>query len=932
MAFKFNDVNLPLDERVDDLLSRLTLDEKLNMITVKHQAIDRLGIKAFQIGGEAAHGIVDRVRAETTVFPQTLGLSSTFNEQTVREAGECVGDEARGYYDLLDRATGLMMWSPTVDLLRDPRWGRTEEGYGEDPYLGAKLSTQYIKGLQGEDEFYFKMVAAPKHFYANNNEEDRYRDSSSLDPRNRFEYYLVPFEAAFKEAHAGSMMTSYNGINGIPAMQSPEINGIVRDKFGFDGFVVCDGEALKATTCMYKYNTNFAQSIADALKHGCDCMNEMPELVMDSLYEALQCGYLTEEDIDTVVRRTLKIRFRVGHFDGEVRDPYDGITKDIISCQKHKDATLKATKESLVLLKNTGILPIDKNVKSVAVIGPTADQLYKDWYTGKAPYSVTPLDGIISKIGKDKVKFCLGMDKVAFKSCKNGKYLTPEKDENNLLYAKADKVTDKETFIHRDWGYNVNTLQNVANGLYMTGNGIIRAGNDNCYNWFVDENFAFYGDADKMEIKNCYGKNVWLNENGAAVASTNVDFFERVVVEDGIKEAVELAKNSDVVILSVGIMPMLNGRELFDRPGIDLPEYQQKLIKEVYKVNKNVVLLTVSGYPFALNWENSNLPAILFATHGAQELGTAVADVLFGDYSPAGRTSITWYKDTTKLPDMKDYDIIRGKRTYQYFEDEVLYEFGYGLSYTDFEYSNLSLSSKTLDKDSTITVSFDVKNIGKVDSDEVPQMYISVKGSSVKRPIKQLKGFKRVNIKAGQTVNVSFELPFDELRFWDVTRSKYCVENTDCEIQIGASSKDIRLLDIIKVNGEIVPPRKANVRTVAENFDDCKDIYLDKGDLGYYCVCSKGNGMLVYKNMEFNENVRVFGRASSDEKGGKLTFALNTPTNEICTVDVNSGCKDFWEDFYAECGWIKGNYDLYIKMEGNVNLNHFIFATTMYFD
>ncbi|MBQ8997399.1 MAG: glycoside hydrolase family 3 C-terminal domain-containing protein, partial [Clostridium sp.] len=395
----YKNSTFPLDVRVKSLISLLTLDEKISLLPTRQAAIERLNISEYSVGGEAAHGVVSNT-GPSTVFPQPLGLASTFDEKLLEEIGSVIGDEARIYYDKSNRKYGLTLWAPTIDMERDPRWGRTEEAYGEDPILTGKLSSNLIKGMQGYDDFYLKLVPAPKHFYGNNNEEGRIYCSSSIDKRNKNEYYLKAFKPAFVEGKAKSMMTAYNSINGTPCILNKEVQDIVKDTWRCDGFIVCDGGDFSQTVDYHKYYKTHAETIAAALKAGIDCFTDDAELVINAAKEAISRNLITEKDIDKAISNILKIRFRLGQFDDDSLNPYANICPEKLCSKSHSELSLKACLESIVLLKNeNNILPLKEDkINSLAILGPLANEIYRDWYCVTPPYKVTMLDGIKNKL------------------------------------------------------------------------------------------------------------------------------------------------------------------------------------------------------------------------------------------------------------------------------------------------------------------------------------------------------------------------------------------------------------------------------------------------------------------------------------------------------------------------------------------------------
>ncbi|PHO07027.1 hypothetical protein BFT35_07805 [Thermoanaerobacterium thermosaccharolyticum] len=936
MCFPFRNCKLPLEERINDLISRLTLEEKIGFIPTHQAAVERLGIKEYQVGGEAAHGLVSNA-GPSTVFPQPIGLSCTWDPELMQSIGDVISDEARVYYQKNGGKGGLNLWSPTIDMARDPRWGRTEEAYGEDPYLTGRMSSAFIKGIQGDHPFYLKAVASPKHFYGNNNEKDRLLSSSSIDPRNKNEYYLKAFKPAFVEGKAYSMMTAYNAVNGRPCIVNPEVQTIVKDKWGCQGFIVSDGGAMSHAVNFHKYYKTYAEVVANAIKNGIDVMTDDYELVTKSVKEAIDRKLLSEKDLDKALRNILRVRFKLGQFDSEELNPYANISESVLCCKEHAELSLKASHESIVLLKNkNNFLPLDKNkIKKIAVIGPLGNVVYRDWYTGIHPYKVTPLEGIKNKLPHVDLVYVEGNDKIKILAEKNHKYISVN-NETGLLELSNTASEGNDEFIIADWGWGNYTLKSSSNGKYVTTDDKdIKATADEIWGWYVREVFKIINKDKKIcTFKTWNDKDVIISadDNHLKVREDNdikgEGKFRIEIVKSGIDEAIYAAKNADVAIVFLGNHPLINGKEEIDRQDIILAPSQENLLKAVYETNPNTILVVVSSYPVAINWANKNIPAILFTAHGAQELGNAVADVLFGDYSPAGRLNMTWYKSINQLTDIMDYDIIKGKRTYMYFEDEPLYCFGHGLTYTEFHYSNLKFNNKSFNLGDEIIIRFTLENVGTRESDEVSQMYVSILNSKIKRPIKELKGFKRIHLKPGEKKEVSFSLPISDLSFWDVTRNKYSVESGSYKIMIGRSSCDIKLWDIIDVKGETIPSRDLIKLTKAENYDDYNGVLLGECKEGGDCVTCTGDGdWIMFNDVDFKDGVYEFEARVSSVNGGVIDIRIDNVDGTnigICNVPV-TGDNQSWETVKCIIHGVKGTHKVYFNLKGNFNMSWFKF-------
>ena len=452
------------------------------------------------------------------------------------------------------------------------------------------------------------------------------------------------------------------------------------------------------------------------------------------------------------------------------------------------------------------------------------------------------------------------------------------------MRAESSKVGVNELFDVTDWGWGSFTLKSHVNGKFVNGGESLTASKEKVRSWFIEESFNMLSKGDDIYIIKMWNDKyvAVCEEDGTLSGVENEEDASRFKVEflsDGIEEAVVSAKGADVSIVFVGNNPYINGKENYDRPDIILPPAQEELLKAAYKANPNTIMVVVGSYPFAINWAVENIPAILYTSHAGQEIGTALADIIFGDYSPAGRLNMTWYRTVEDLPSIKDYDIIKGKRTYMYFDGDVLYPFGHGLTYTDFSYSNLQISPKTVSADEELKIKFHIKNTSTANSDEVVQLYVAAHDSRVKRPIKELKRFERIHLHAGDLKVIEFTLPATELAFWDVTRERFCVETGKYDIMIGASSEDIRLKETVKVLGETIPSRDLTEMTKAKNYDDYSFGYivLDEGEEWETCVVAQDNGAWIsFSDVEFPRKVRKFeARVSKCGPDGLLQIVLD---------------------------------------------------------
>lgn len=989
----FRRAELPLSERVRDLVGRLNLEEKLGLLPTRQHAIARLGIKEYRVGGEAAHGVV-APGIPTTVFPQTLGMAMTWDRDLLYRIGEVVGTEARALYKKGEEIGGLTRWAPTVDLERDPRWGRTEEAYGEDPYLTGRLASAYIRGMQGDHPVYLRMSAALKHFYANNNELGRCWLSVSVPPREKREYYLKAFETPIREGGARSIMTAYNEINGVPCITNPEVRDIVQGEWRMDGFVVCDGGDFGQTVDMHGTYPDHAPSMADTLKAGIDCITDHPEVAMQAARDALAQGLLSEADLDAAISRTLSIRFRLGQFDPPGHNPYDDIPETAVCLPESAALAREAVRKSVVLLKNTdGLLPLKtKGLDAIAVVGPLAHVVYKDWYTGTHPYRITPLDGIRERAGNVSLQHVTGSDRIRLKSVKTGRWLTLD-PETAVLRCALSEEEQAAVFERTDWGWGRQTLKAVKEGRYLTlvqPEGVKAEGQavhpttsplngleaeyvagtaEDIWGWFVREQVSLVQEPDgAVLLKTWDMRYVCVTPDGVGIGVTLPDpdsgRFRLEIVEDGVAQAASAARSAEVAIVVVGNNPIVNAREEYDRSDLVLPPEQERLIHAVHAANPRTVVVVVGSYPFAIGRVDASVPAILTCTHGGQELGHGLADILFGDGNPAGRLNMTWYRHVAQLPDMMEYGIVQSNRTYLYFDGPVLYPFGYGLSYTSFQYGALSITGReaegegdapvfaegdgevpVLAEGQTLDVQFTVTNTGTVAGDEVPQLYLRALTSRVKRPLRQLAGFERIHLAPGETRTVTFPVPSKELVFWDVTRNRYCLESAPWQVTVGASSADVRLAGTFVVSGETVPPRNPYGRMAAMNYDEVDAMFLDRcadapeerpavteGMLSvvHDCVrCRHDEGWLVFRDVLFSNGVSRFTvRMATATPGGSVEIHLDEPSGQAIGT-CEAPCTGGWQKWVTRAGTmaeVTGRHDVFVRLKGRMALSWIQFS------
>jgi len=709
--YPFRDPKLSDDQRIADLRSRLTLEEKILLMS-DHPKIPRLGLvfsgqveglHGLALGGPGGWGGKGRQPLPTTTFPQEKGLGATWDPGLLKKIASLEGYEARYDYQnpVFDRG-GVIVRAPNADLSRDPRWGRTEESYGEDPFLVGTLTVAFAQGLQGPDPKHWQAASLMKHFLANENEDGRTHTSSDFGDRLFREYYSVPFRMGFEQGGSRAVMAAYNSWNGIPMMIHPVLKDVMIKEWGNDGLICTDGGALGLLITSHKSFADKEHGAAAAVKAG---INHFLDTYIDDLRKAVADGLVTEADIDASEKNLLRLFLRLGEMDPAGVDPYAKIgvetdgTKDEVGPPWERESSKAlarlATDESIVLLKNErNALPLDRmKLKTIAVVGPWADQVLLDWYSGTPPYAVSILQGIREAAGKNvKVVFADGSDPA---------------------------------------------------------------------------------------------------------------------------QAAALAHEVDVAIVVVGNHPECNagwdqcptpsnGKEDVDRKTIVLE--QEALVKQVFAANPRTIEVLRSSFPYAIVWSQQNLPAIVHMTHNSEEEGHGLADVLFGDYSPAGRLTQTWPTGDAQLQPILDYNLQDGE-TYLYSKEKPLYAFGYGLSYSSFAYEGLTLSAPKVPADGSVQVTVKVKNTGERAADEVVQMYVQHPGSVVERPQLELKGFKRVRVEPGAERAVTLDLKPRDLAYWDVVRHAWHVEKEQLRVLAGGSSDELPVQAVLEVDtsGEFKP-------------------------------------------------------------------------------------------------------------------------------
>ncbi|WP_171055320.1 MULTISPECIES: glycoside hydrolase family 3 protein [unclassified Nonomuraea] len=911
MQEPFRDPALPLSARIDDLMRRLTLEEKTGLLHQYQAPVERLGVGAFRTGTEALHGLA--WLGPATVFPQAVGLASTWDPGLVRRVGEAVGDEVLAFHHKDPAGAGLNVWAPVVNPLRDPRWGRNEEGYSEDPWLTGVTATAFALGLRGSAPDTLKTAPTLKHFLAYNNETDRCTTSSSLPPRVLHEYELPAFRPAIEQGAAVAVMPSYNLVNGRPAHLSPLIGQALRAWAPGDLLVVSDAYAPGNLTTLQGYHDTLPEAYAHAVKAGIDSFtqdDDRAEATLGHLREALRLGLLTEADVDTAVRHALSIRFRLGEFDPAT--PYDGITDNVVNCPEHQALAREAARRSFVLLRNDGLLPLD-GTGTVAVIGQLGDTLMEDWYSGTLPYAVTARAGLAERC---RTVFCEAVDRVTLTA--EAGPVTPDPAGGPLSVGGAAPEPAAGGFDLFDWGGGAYALRAVATGRFVSVDGRTLVNDQPGPNgWEVRQTFRMEerprGTLALRHISTgCY---VGAGPEGVLRLVDDADqavWLAMDVVRSGAEQAARLAAGADVAVVVVGDHPLVNGRETEDRMTLALAPAQDAVVRAVRAANPRTVMVVTSGYP--LTWTDSEVPAVIWSAHGGQEYGHALAEVLLGDADPEGRLTQTWYRSEQELPDLFDYDIIASDATYQYFRGVPLHPFGHGLSYTTFGYAGLRVR---LDGD-VLRAEVTVTNTGTRPGVEVVQFYTHQRRSRVKQPLRRLRGFEKVRLAPGESRTVTLALPVSELAFWDVTRSRFVVERAPHRLMVGRSATDLRLSAAFEVEGETVPPQSGPLRAACHDEYDAITFVDETKEDGDAVRSDAEGAWILFRQVDVTGRVSCVATAGSAE-GGMITIRRGDPLYgpALATLPVPRTGRHTYHSVTAPLADADGVHDLYVVFEND---------------
>ncbi|MEL7977018.1 glycoside hydrolase family 3 C-terminal domain-containing protein [Isoptericola sp. F-RaC21] len=839
----FRDPRRPASERAADLLSRLTRDERLAMLHQAAPAVDRLGLAAFRTGTEGLHGV--SWLGTATVFPQPVGLAATWDADLLRRVGDAVATEVRAKH-AADPTVSLNVWAPVVNPLRHPAWGRTEEGYSEDPHLTGLLGTAFSRGLRGSHPRVWKTVPTLKHFLAYGNETDRAVTSSSLSLCTLHELELPAYRAAIESGAAGAVMPSYNLVNGRPNHVARELLDELRSWAPGSVAVVSDAGAPTNLVVGERYFADHVTSHAAALRAGVDSFTDNDAdagPTTERLRAALEQGLLTDDDVDRAVQRLLELRVRTGELDGDA-DPYGAIGPDAIDLPEHRALAREASARSVVLLANDGLLPLAPPHR-VAVLGALADRVLTDWYSGTPPYAVGLASALAERYPDARIDAVTGADTVVLRALSTGAYVSASPD-GAIVAATAARGDDRAWFEVTDWGEGVLTLRSAASGRLLTGAGwMLRADADRVGGWVAQETFRRHHHADGTWSLQHLGSGRWVRvQHGTAtlVAEAqrpeDAERFAWRTVRSGLADAAAAAGSADVVLVVAGNDPHVAGRETEDRPHLCLPVTTTELWRTAREACDRAALVVTSSYPYVLGPETADADAVVWSSHGGQELGHGLVDVLSGDVEPSGRLAQSWPADEDQPGELLDYDQAAHGATYRYAAGDAGFAFGHGLSYTTVAYERLVVDRPTVTAPppthahpalgapvpgapGAVAARVTVRNTGTRPVEELVQVYALGSDLPIPAPRRLLLAFRRVSLAPGEAAEVELSFDVARLAVWDVAAQvsdapddwvhagALRVQPGEYVIAAGPSSGDLPLRAGLAVTGDTPSPRRA---------------------------------------------------------------------------------------------------------------------------
>lgn len=821
------DPELPIEVRVKDLLKRMTLEEKVSQLGNSCDGIEHLKLPAFR-DGEVEHGVSvigtdDPQVGAATVFPQAIAMAATFDKMLIREIATAISDEVRAKYN--EGFMGLAFCSPVIDLVKDPRWGRAQESFGEDPLLAAVLGAEFIKGLSGDDPKYLKCVAGPKHITANSCEETRRGGNVQVDQRSFWEYYIKPFEKCYELYPYQTIMPAYNGINGMPgAANKWLLKDVLRDMIGFDGYVLSDGQAVYDIYREHHAASTMEEAVAVSILAGCDVANGKGH--KEFAVSAVKKGLLPEFAVDEAAAHALKARFQLGLLDPVEKRPYMDISSEIVNCDKHKELARRASAESIVLLKNNGILPFKKRGIKIALVGNFACSTYLGTYSGIPREVITVEKGLQQLLGDEGELYTMPLLEAGFApALVEGRFLCTKEGisglkaeyfESRHLLGKAIQ-TDIVPEINFDWRFASPIRggeSESAWGVRLSGRIMVPA----------TRKYTFYVHSDNGIRLKIAGRTL-IDSWGLAAPRTltaQIELYEgqqadilleRFAQGEGCRvalgwdyidadiyaEAMHYIEEADYVVACLGTDKAVED-ETTDRQDIALPKHSEAFLREIYEKNQNTVAIFFSGGPITCTWADKNLPAVLQAWYFGERGGEALAQILFGEECPSGRLPVTVYRSNEELADMNAYNLAANEMTYLYYKGTALYPFGHGLSYTEFSYGGLESEKAVYQEGETLRFKLNIRNIGNRDADEVVQLYAKALDASVPMPGRQLVGFERVRIPHGECREVSFAFPMRDIYRFDERVGCKVLEPGRYMLMAGASCEDIRTSLVVTCN------------------------------------------------------------------------------------------------------------------------------------
>ncbi len=946
------DASLDIKERLDWLMEALTLDEKCKMLSTLTPEVTRLGIRSTYLGEEAAHGVEakhDRsvnwgAPKPTTTFPQPFGMSQTWDTKLMEKIGEAVGNEARILYYREGEHGGLCRWAPMAEPERDPRFGRTEEGYGEDPYLGGCMASSYIRGMRGNDPKYIRTASTLKYFTGYNSEERPLR--VSIDPRSFYEYYLEPYRRCITEGGAEGVMTASSLINGVPALACDQLQELLRNEWRFSGHIV-GNECSLAELCQDEQFSDIAKTAALAVKAGVDCFADEPEYVACAVRNAYDRGLLTMKDINQAVRRTFATRIRLGMFNKKEDDPFANPDESLLGGSVHAELSRQAGRESIVLLKNEDhILPLDPHKEEkIAVIGPLANEWLKDWNGGIPPYRVTPYDGIREAFPLGNVTYTDGKMRFCLRCGERYVCLT---QEGRLALGSRSEA---EEFVITDWGQSKINLQAASTGCYLTSvdeDGKLFANRKEAFGRHVKECFCVEMQSDGyFRLTTWRARDVYWDSEGMLRAATdeqvgigwpgeNRALFGIEQTWDGTARAVTLAAEADKVIVVLGTNPVINGQIGQDREQYALPKAQLELFAAVKNANPQAIVVIVSNYPHDLS-ALQDAKAILFSPSGCQELGHAIADVLSGMYNPSGRLNMTWYSSFESLPAKNECDIIRTRQTYQYYRGKKQFPFGYGLSYTSFACDIFAVEQEKEQLKAVLCV----RNTGDRDGAQIVQIYAAKEESTLTLPDKKLVDFAFVMLHAGEAKEVTIRIPFRELMIYDVITESMMLadgsyriwvgENADTPVQITESDGEEHPAEaVICLEGDIRMRRDFANITGAWLYDECRNVRISRKEgVQVVSVNNKTQEAMMEYTMGDNDSLgsELHLKLYAVE-GSKLKITINDKDSQVFALNTQGAMQEVCINLSEEMamwGYVDEIITLKLSMKGIMGISYFWF-------